>query len=89
MTTNELNTEQFNNIKINGVLKTTIEATQGDIIQMNALFGSTASTSEAEGGIGDGYRNFSYYGGLFSRNQRVRIGKELYLIVFDKQRING
>ncbi len=64
-TTNELTTAQYNNIKVNGILKTAIEATHGDITQMNVLIGSIASTSEAEGGIGGGYRNFSYYGGDF------------------------
>ncbi len=60
---NELTTEQFNNIKIEGILKTTLEATQGDIIQMESVFGSSEFT-EGPDGIGDGWRIFTFSNGL-------------------------
>lgn len=59
MLTNELTTVQFNNIKINGILKTVVEATEGDITQMESLFGE-ARITEGEEGIGDGWRIFIF-----------------------------
>lgn len=60
MLTNELTTEQFNNIKINGILKTAIEDTGGNVTQMESLFGEPLLIEEQEGGIEEGYRNFIY-----------------------------
>lgn len=64
MTSNELTTTEYNSIKVHGVLKTDIEATQGDIQEMETLFGSAQLIEEETDGIGDGYRNFIYSNNL-------------------------
>ncbi|MCH7523911.1 MAG: hypothetical protein IIC74_02590 [Bacteroidetes bacterium] len=60
ITANELTLEQFNNIKVHGVLKTAIEATEGEIQQMEALFGTSYTLEEVGQDIGEHQRTFRY-----------------------------
>ncbi len=57
---NELTADQYNNIKVHGVLKTAIEGTQGNIQQMEALFGSSYTLEEGGQEIGEHWRIFTF-----------------------------
>lgn len=59
-TTNELTEEQFNNIRVNGILKTDVEATNGTIQEMESLFGVAHSVTDNGEEIGEHTRKFVY-----------------------------
>ena len=58
--TNELTQEQFNDIRVNGVLKTDVEATNGTVEEMESLFGIAHSVFDNGIEIGEHTRKFIY-----------------------------
>jgi len=59
-TTNELSTSDFNQIKVNGVLFTTVKNTIGNESALTALFGTPTNVQEGLDGLGDGWRELSF-----------------------------
>ncbi|RSK41776.1 hypothetical protein [Mangrovimonas spongiae] len=58
--TNELTQEQFDNIRIDGILKLDIEQTNGDVEEMASLFGTPQSMVDKGVEIGEHTRKFVY-----------------------------
>ena len=63
-TINQLTTSQFNAVKFNGVLKSSIESTNANANLMQSLFGSPTSIQNIGQNIGEHCRKYNYSSGL-------------------------
>lgn len=79
-TINQLTTSQYNAVKFNGVLKTSIESTEANLNLMSSLFGAPNSIQNVGEDIGEHCREFNYSTGLSVyfeglSNNDIRVGE--------------
>lgn len=79
-TVNQLTTSQFNAVKFNGILKSSIESANANANLMLSLFGSPTSIQNMGQNIGEHCRQYNYSSGLSVyfeglSNNDIRVGE--------------